>query len=189
MQTLTDLADQAVMLPLILAVGLTLLATGRGRAARAWTLAVPGTLAAVLVLKLAFLACAPAWPGLALRSPSGHAAAAAVVCGSIAWLLGARWAWLVALAAGAVIGASRIALDVHSPTEVALGAAVGLLGVLAFTGLAGSQPPRASRWPLVAAMALVLAGFHGRHLGAEAGIVELALIRIRPMVAGYCVPG
>ena len=129
MRILTDFADQAVLLPLILAVGTILLALGWGRAARAWAFAVPGTLVAMLVLKIIFLACAPLWPDLPLRSPSGHVAAAAAVYGSIAWLLGLRPSWLMAAAAAAVIGASRLALGVHNPAEVALGAVVG--GLLA----------------------------------------------------------
>ena len=64
MRILTDFADQAVLLPLILAVGTILLALGWGRAARAWAFAVPGTLVAMLVLKIIFLACAPLWPDL-----------------------------------------------------------------------------------------------------------------------------
>ena len=184
MQVISDFADQAVMLPLTLAIGLTLLALGRDRAARAWTFAVLGTLAVMLVLKIGFLACAPSWPDPALRSPSGHAAAAAAVYGGLAWLLGIRWAWLVALAATAMIGASRIALHVHSPAEVALGAAVGMLGALTFTALAGPTPRRSQRWPLLAATALVLIGFHGHRLGAEADIARFAAAHVRPLVVG-----
>ena len=184
MQAITNFADQAVVLPLTLAIGLTLFALGRGRAAQAWVLAVPGTLAVMLVLKIAFLAVSPDWPDPALRSPSGHAAAAAAVYGSLAWLLGVRRAWLVALAATAVVGASRIALHLHSPAEVALGAAVGMVGALAFTALAGPMPQHSRRWPLLAATALVLVGFHGYQLGAEADIARFAAAHVRPLVAG-----
>lgn len=183
MQALSDFADQAVVLPLTLAVALALLATGRRRATRAWMLAVPGTLAAMLVLKIAFLSCPAAWP--VLRSPSGHAAAAAAVYGSLAWSMGFRWAWLAALAAGGAVGASRLALDLHSPAEVGLGVLVGVLGAIAFTVLAGPAP-RSPRWPIVAAVAVVLAGFHGQRLGAEAGIAEFAATRVRPLLVAPC---
>lgn len=185
MRILTDFADQAVLLPLILAVGTILLALGWGRAARAWAFAVPGTLVAMLVLKIIFLACAPLWPDLPLRSPSGHVAAAAAVYGSIAWLLGLRPSWLMAAAAAAVIGASRLALGVHNPAEVALGAVVGVLGTLAFTALASPMPRQPLRWPLLAATGLVWAGFHGQQLGAEAGIAAFAADYIRPLLSHY----
>ena len=183
MRALTDFADQAVLLPLIMAIGITLLALGRGRAARAWALAVPGTLVVMLVLKIAFLACAPLWPDLPLRSPSGHVAAAGAVYGSIAWLLGFRPSWLMAAAAAAVIGASRLALGVHNPAEVALGAAVGVLGTLAFAALASPMPRQPLRWPLLAVMVLVWVGFYGQQLGAEAGIAAFAADYIRPLLS------
>ena len=184
MQAITDFADQAVVLPLTLAIGLTLFALGRNRAARAWTVVVLGTLTVMLVLKIVFLAYAPVWPSLTLRSPSGHVAAAAAVYGGLAWLLGVRWAWLVALAVAAVIGGSRVSLGVHNPAEVALGAAVGMLGALALTALAGPTPRRSLRWPLLAATGLVWMGFHGQQLGAEADIARFAAAHVRPLVAG-----
>lgn len=184
MQAITDFADQAVVLPLTLAIGLTLFALGRNRAARAWTLAVFGTLAVMLVLKVVFLAFAPNWPDPALLNPSGHTAAAAAVYGGLAWLLGIRWAWLVAMAVAALIGRSRVALHMHSPADVMLGAAVGIFAALAFTALAGPTPRHSRRWPLLAATALVLVGFHGHQLGAEVYIVRFAAAHVRPLVAG-----
>ena len=57
MTFITDFADQAVILPLVLAIGIALLAQGWRRGAAAWALAVVATFAAMLALKLVFLAC------------------------------------------------------------------------------------------------------------------------------------
>src|SRR5580700_3091621 len=55
---ITDFADQAVILPLVFAIGIALLVQGWRRGAAAWTLAVLATFATMLVLKLVFMACA-----------------------------------------------------------------------------------------------------------------------------------
>ncbi|MDE2007851.1 MAG: PA-phosphatase, partial [Rhodospirillales bacterium] len=82
MTFLTDFADQAVVLPLWLAIGAVLALSGWRRGAAAWLIAVGATLAAVGIGKLAGISCGPPW----LRSPSGHTAAAGVVAGGLAVL-------------------------------------------------------------------------------------------------------
>lgn len=73
--------------------------------------------------------------------PSGHAAGAAAVYGSLVLLavpLLRRWAQVLVLAAGALliaaVGASRVLLGVHSPSDVVAGVALGLawVGIAAF---------------------------------------------------------
>ena len=83
---ITDLGDQAVILPLLLAVGLVLLLAGWWRGALAWFIAVSATLGAVLVAKLSTMACQSLLPPVGLLSPSGHTASAAVVYGGC-------WRW------------------------------------------------------------------------------------------------
>jgi len=125
---LTDFADQAVILPMVLAVSGVLAAEGWRRGAAAWLAAIAGTSAMMLALKLAFLSCSPVFGPADMRSPSGHAAVAAVVAGGLAALLlrGRPASVLpVAVLAGVVIGISRLALGVHSLPEVVLGALVG----------------------------------------------------------------
>src|SRR5579884_655434 len=80
---LTDFADQAVVLPLVVAVAATLLISGWKRGALAWLITAGATLGLMLILKLACIACGPPQ----LRTPSGHTAAAAIVAGSLAALL------------------------------------------------------------------------------------------------------
>jgi len=171
---LTDFADEAVVLPLALAVGVALLVLGWRRGAVAWLLAVGGTLALVLLLKVAGWACGPPlW-----RTPSGHAAAAAVVCGGLALLVVRRdcphRALLIAVFAAAVVGTSRLLLGAHSFPEVLVGGAVGIAGASLLARLAG-PPPQGLRARWVAAVVVaVLVLFHGTRLPAEAHIGGLA---------------
>ena len=111
MTFITDLADQAVVLPLVLAIGIALLAQGWRRGAAAWAVAVVATFAAMLAMKLIFLACSHSFGNIDIRTPSGHVAAATVVTGGLAALLLRRRASVLPLAALAaiVVGVSRLA--------------------------------------------------------------------------------
>src|SRR4051812_42258297 len=130
MRFLTDFADQAVILPLVLAIGIALLTQGWRRGAAAWWLAVFATFAVTLALKLVFLACSANLGTPRIHTPSGHVAAATVVGGGLAALLLRHrgFAMPLALFAALVIGVSRLVLGVHSLPEVMLGAAAGLAG-------------------------------------------------------------
>jgi membrane-associated phospholipid phosphatase len=173
---ITDFADQAVILPLVLAIGVALLASGWRRGAAAWMVAVVATFAAMLALKIAFLACSQSFGTAGLRTPSGHVAAAAVVTGGLAALLLRRRASVLPAAALAavIVGISRLVLGAHSLPEVALGAVVGLAGALALPLLSGPPPPglEVRRIALVAVAVVVV--FHGLHFPAEAHIRSTA---------------
>ena len=75
---LTDFADQAVILPLVLAIGIALLIQGWHRGAAVWWLAVFVTFTMTLALKLVFLACSANLGTPGIHTPSGHVAAATV---------------------------------------------------------------------------------------------------------------
>ncbi|MBN8873007.1 MAG: phosphatase PAP2 family protein [Rhodospirillales bacterium] len=175
MRFLTDFADQAVILPLVVAIALALAAQGWRRGALVWLIAVAGTFSVMLALKLTFLACSPLFGPMDIRSPSGHVAAATVVAGGLAALLtGRRMSILpVALLAAVVIGISRLVLGAHSLPEVVLGALVGLCGATALLRFAGPPPPLRLA-PIVAVIVVVAALFHGVHLQAEAAIRHTA---------------
>jgi membrane-associated phospholipid phosphatase len=172
---LTDFADQAVVLPLAIAVAVALASQGWRRGALVWLAVLSATFAVMLVLKLAFLGCRPVFAPLDLRSPSGHAAAAAVVCGGLAALLLRRTGPVLpaAVLAAAAIGVSRLTLGVHSVPEVALGAAIGLAGALLLAHYA-RPVPRLLPGRLLAVVVVVAALFHGFHLPAEAAIRHTA---------------
>lgn len=195
----TDFADQAVVLPVATAVGLLLCLERRWREAGSWTAAIVLVLGAVAVLKMLCAACDWLWPalgpaGLAIRSPSGHAASAAILVGSMGGLLGARGrlgagpsALLCAVLAGTAIGLTRVALHAHSPAEVVVGAALGVAGALAFAAMLGrgtrAGPPV---WALAGAV-LVAALQHGHHLAAEPALQGLGAQLVRGWVPA-CAP-
>lgn len=184
MTFITDFADQAVILPLVLAIGLALLLQGWRRGAAAWALTVFATFAAMLALKLVFLACASSFGTTDIHTPSGHVAAATVVTGGLAAVL-LRWrgaALPLAVLAALVVGISRLALGVHSLPEVMLGAVVGLAGAVVLPRLAGPPPPdlEVRRIALIAVGTMLI--FHGLHFPAEAHIRGTAF-RIAKMLA------
>jgi membrane-associated phospholipid phosphatase len=172
MNFITDFADQAVVLPLVVAVGVGLLVQGWRRGAAAWAVAVLATFSVMLALKLAFLAC----PASEIRTPSGHVAAASVVAGGLAALLlrRSRMALLLAAGVAALIGMTRLALGAHTPVEVLVGAAVGLAGAWALVSLAGRPPAGIDARRIAVLAGAVVLIFHGMHLPAEAHIRNTA---------------
>lgn len=172
----TNFADQAVMLPLVLAVTGALVLQGWQRGAIIWFCVTCATFAVVLALKLVCLACAGGDGLWALQSPSGHVAAATVVAGGLAAMLTRRRLSVVCVAvlAAVAIGVSRFVLGTHSLPEVAVGAGVGLAGAMALIVLAGPPPPL-KPVKLLAVVVIVVTVFHGLHLPAEAAIRHTAL--------------
>jgi membrane-associated phospholipid phosphatase len=85
---------------------------------------------------------------------------------------------IAALTGGAValvIGLSRLALLVHTVSDVVVGAGVGVAGAIAMRAMAGPRPTRlSSSWLLAVAVAMMLL-FHGHRLEAETRIRWLAL--------------
>lgn len=177
----TDFADQAVLLPLAIAMIFVLAYAGWRRGAFAWVVAIFGTLGLMLVLKLIFAACAHLLPGESLHSPSGHTAAAGAVYGSLLALVARlvtgdrRWNLPCAVIVALVIGASRLALGVHTLPEVGIGGAIGIMGAMVFARLAGPLPPRVRLRPIVTVAVLVVALLHGARLPAEAAIRNVAI--------------
>lgn len=169
MRFLTDFADQAVLLPLALAVTLVLAITGWRRAAWVWALMVVVGFATVLAAKL-FALCVPL--PFAIRSPSGHTAGAAMVYGGLAALLPltVRARLLIAVLVALAIGATRLALGMHTPAEVVLGGLLGVAAVAVFCRLIGPPPAGLALWRGLALALLVGVVFHGRHIAAETPI-------------------
>jgi membrane-associated phospholipid phosphatase len=172
---LTDFADQAVMLPVVFAVGVTLWWQGWRRGALLWLGVVGATFAAVLCSKLVFLGCSPVFSPLDLYTPSGHVAAATVVGGGLAVLLTGRLrsAMPAALLAAIVIGISRLVLRDHTVPEVLVGGLIGMTGAAALMHFTG-PPPRLRVKPLIAVIFVTAVIFHGLRLPAEAAIRHTA---------------
>jgi membrane-associated phospholipid phosphatase len=172
---LTDFADQAVILPLVLAVAVALAMQGWRRGALTWLVVVGATFVATLAFKLMFLSCSPLFGPMDVHSPSGHVAAATVVSGGLAAMFTRRRTSILpaAVLAAIVIGISRLVLGMHSFPEVIVGALLGLAGAAALLRLAG-QSPRLRLAPLVTVVVIVATLFHGLHLPAEAAIRHTA---------------
>jgi membrane-associated phospholipid phosphatase len=182
MRFLTDFADLGLILPLTALVALSLAAVGRRRDALAWSLAVTGTLGAMMALKVSVFVL----PGQAAPwslNPSGHTAAGVVVYAGLLVLVGERFAPRVpiALLAGAAFGLlfgyTRVALRAHSLPDVLVGAAVGLAGALILARLAGPRRPDAPAYGHAVVAAIALLGvltLHGHRLGAEAALRSVA---------------
>ena len=168
----TDFADQAVVLPVALAMLAGLLLLGWRQAALAWAFAVGATLGATLFLKLAVMACGMG-DSIGLASPSGHTAGAAAVYGGAAALAvrdsrrGVLAAAAFAALVAGVVGLTRLSLHVHSVADVCVGGLVGVAGAAAMRGVAGLRPASLNLPRLVAVAAVAMVVFHGHRLDAE----------------------
>ena len=190
---ITDFGDQAVVLPMAASIAVALLLLGWWRGAIGWAVAVAGTLAVVLSLKIIFYACGSDLPDLGIRSPSGHTASATVVYGALLALLGQNGVpgatrHLLVIAGAAVLlallfGFSRVDLGVHTIPDVLMGGAVGILGALVFTLLAGRRPERFRRGMLGLVVVVVALLFHGRELNAEEAIQHMAIVYWWPFIS------
>ncbi len=175
----SDLADQALILPLTAVVAGVLLLGGRSRLALAWLGVVGSVFAAMLLMKLSLSICEPLIPR-ALHSPSGHTAAAAVVYGGLLRISAEptaqrdSLALLLGLAITIAVGTSRVWLGAHTALEVVLGGAIGFAGVLLFARTARASLGAGTVSLLLAGMAIVALATHGAHLPAERWIGAIA---------------
>jgi membrane-associated phospholipid phosphatase len=171
----TDFADMAVVLPLVIAVASILLVQGWRRGAWVWLVVVAGTFAATLGCKVIFLGCSPVFGPLLGHSPSGHVAAATVVAGGLAAFMTRRGSSVlpVAVVVALVIGLSRLVLGFHTLPEVIVGGLIGLTGAAMLRRFA-DPPVRLRVSPLVLAVVVVALVFHGLHMPAEAAIRHTA---------------
>lgn len=174
MTFVTDFADQAVILPLVLVVTIMLAASLWWRGTLAWVVSVGGTLAAIGAGKLLLAACGPVQFGDVLQSPSGHTASATIVYGGLFCLLWRRMRpadlrtpLVAALMIALLIGISRVVLRTHTWPEVLVGGIAGTVGVGVLMALAGPVPAHIR--PIRAALIVVgaVAVMHGTHLRAE----------------------
>ena len=185
---LTDFGDEAVVLPLALAVLLFLLALRWWRGALAWAASLCATLGTILLLKIVFTACAVQLAGTGIVSPSGHTASSCLIYGGVFVLLARRPnrllpALLCAAAIAGVFGFTRLFLQVHTPGDVMAGATIGLAGICLLVALAGERPDMRRRWPLAVAALGVFVLFHGIRLPAEGAIRAFALQDWLPFLA------
>ncbi len=178
---ITDFGDSAVTLTLA-AMALVWLGVAAHARSAFWIWG-DGIAACGLImagLKLLFRSCGHHWIDQ-VTSPSGHTAMSAVVYGGLVLLAG-RGAGrvpqalllLAVLALVAVIGVSRVVLNVHSLPEVLIGLAIGTgVTLLMQRRLAGGPPVAGVGWLLGGALILA-AALHGAHWPVEVEIRALA---------------
>lgn len=180
-QAISDLGDSAVTLTLAGAVLFYLTCIGNFRSALIWAMAVGGCGAIIALAKIALLTCGQFNK---LASPSGHAAMSAAVFGGIAILAGSKFSGMAKLAPLALalpliaaISQSRIALQAHSPLEVAVGLGIGLTGIAGIGCATNVGPTSDSRfhWSALAAGALIVLAFYGSQWPVEEAIKSFAL--------------
>jgi hypothetical protein len=134
--------DVQVALPIAAILVVWLCARRRWQTAIWCAVAVLGCSAAILFLKLAFFSGDLRLPSLGLRNPSGHSAVAAVVYGSLAWVLSreipgwrGRALLLLTCAGVAAIGVSLYLVRAHTLPDVFVGLTLGSGCALAFVRL------------------------------------------------------
>ena len=173
MQFITDYADQALILPLVLIAAVGLGLGGWLRAAAAWLIVVSATFGFVGATKILLFVACPCSMFPTLMSPSGHTAAATLIYGGGAGLLLRRdanrvwFAMACALPIAALFAVTRIALHLHSVPDVLAGASMGLAGALMLVIAAGPKPANFRPIFLVASMVAPIVGLHGLHLSME----------------------
>ena len=178
MQFLTDFADQAVVLPLVVMVALGLAVGGWRRGAIGWLVVAGVTLGVVGAAKLAVFVFGAPFGMTLLLSPSGHTASAPLVYGGLAMALlpGRLWGPAVAVAAVIAIGLTRVALGYHTAPDVWVGGGIGLAGTAAMWATLRARPAEFRRLATLGLVAAVLVGFHGLRLPAEGWLRAVAAV-------------
>ncbi len=189
MNLVTDLADQAVILPVIIGVAVTVAVLGWPRGALAWVVATGAAFGLMLVLKLVFLGCGSMLGFTRISSPSGHACAAALVAGGLVAMVRDSRPWVVsaALVAAFIIGTTRVMLGAHSTEEVILGGTVGVAGAVVLHAIAGPRPPL-RLLPIAIVVAGIVFAMHGTRLPAEVTIRQTASLIGRIIPACHPTP-
>ncbi len=180
----TDLGDSAVLGGIVLITTIYLLVSGCRRTALVLLAAFFATAAGIGLLKIIFFSCHNriALP-FDIRSPSGHAALAAVVWGTIGIIIGQQYSgWkkscplLIALGLIGFISGTRLALHFHTLDEIIAGLLVGFIGLLlAWILLRRAPSQKFHPLGLVIAALVMATALHGLRLPAEDFMKLMAL--------------
>lgn len=181
---ITSFGDSALLLPLIAWMTLVLALPAQRRDAFRWVFAAIACGGAVALSKLMFMAWGIGPPGLDYTGFSGHTALSVLTWPSLAALLVRRMrgplAW-IAIAAGAclgiAVGISRLALEVHSVSEVIMGATLGAVVAAWFIhGLRrGNDVPTTQAWLLGAGTVVIWLVFYGRVFPSQHLLKDIAM--------------
>jgi len=180
---LTDFGDSAAMLPAATLIAGWLVVGQAWRRAVLWCTGFAVLSLLVALSKLAFLGWGIGSEALDFTGISGHTAlAVSILSVGAAVSLADRSTVLrrggVALGAtiGLTIGLSRLALHVHSVSEVVAGAALGGgLAAIYFRGTAYANPARLRPAILGGILLLTLGMFHGERAPTQGLLTKMAL--------------
>ncbi len=177
---ITHFGDNGFLVAMIAVSSIYLLMNGARKTAAYVVIGPVCVAAAVLVLKLLFIGCSQQ-QAMAVYSPSGHAAMAAIVLGSLAVVASlplsglsrlVPFAAVLPLIAGVSI--SRVVLGMHSLKEVVMGLVLGAIfcaGGFFLVGRDMPAPPKPKVFYVLVLGAGVL--FFGVHVPVE-GLIENA---------------
>jgi membrane-associated phospholipid phosphatase len=161
---ITRLGEAQILLPLALLTVGSLLWRPKGTNARAlalgWLALFGAAISITTASKIAFMGWGVGWAALDFTGVSGHSMFAAAVYPMVAGTLASRWApdkrdaaIVAGFALALLIGLSRLAIRVHSPSEVVAGLLLG--GMASALPLAWAGIARGSISPLVPALVAV----------------------------------
>lgn len=171
-QAFTSLGDSGFLLPVGLLMALWLfLGKGSRTAALHWVLMFGACGLIVMLSKLAFMGWGIGSAKFNFTGFSGHTALSTSVWPVLLWmavphmtqrrrLIAAALGWCLAIS----IGISRLALEVHSNSEVIAGAALGTIVSAGFLWCHSRlvSLPRGRQWPLIAMVLLIALLLQGR---------------------------
>jgi membrane-associated phospholipid phosphatase len=181
---ITNFGGAGLTLPLAFAIALWLAFGYSWRLAAGWLFLLGAAVALVTATKIAFLG----W-GIGVRvwdftGLSGHAMFATAVFPVAAFLAllsappAVRIAGVgLAMLGGAIVGASRVAVFAHSPSEAITGCIVGALTALVFVRIAwnATPPGRLPVVPVVLSLMVIMLGLHKLHLPTQRWVTHIAL--------------
>lgn len=183
-QNISFFGDSAFTVPGACVLALWLGAHGRWRSMLRWLWAFGVAMLLVVISKLLFMGWNIVPPGLPnFTGVSGHTASASAFYLGVALLLsegrsaGQRQvAGTLALLVALAVGLSRLAIRVHSPSEVVTGFAIGLLAALWFwRGLRPPAAPLRGRVVLLVFAVCMLTGTGGRPAPTHQLLQQIAL--------------
>jgi|SRR5450432_179539 membrane-associated phospholipid phosphatase len=180
-ERITNLGDAALLLPASLLLFLHLLWRDDAKRAFAFALATGACLTITVALKLVFLIWRIDIFGYSVHSPSGHTSFSTTFygcCAALASSGAAPWRQkIVRLLVGALILAvalSRVAVNAHSLSEVAIGLVIGFACVALFVSLPKRPQVSAGLLQIAVCVAVMAIALNGRHLTLEPLLHRLA---------------
>lgn len=187
---LTFFGDSMLLLPCAVIIFIILMFSPASRKPTwQWTLLFGGVGAVVCVSKLAFMGWGIGSREFDFTGFSGHSALSASIWPVMLWLLSGRFspvvrrmAVLVGYLLAIVVGYSRLAIHVHSTSEVITGLLLGLVVSSTFLLLQrNTPPPRLSYRKIAATLVLPLILINTGSAAPTQGLLERIAVTIAPV--------